>query len=113
MTKARSDPTGQQKGIPAVRGAPGNRSSPLPRPFACQACRTGTSPAFLSARSEGEKIMSVRRLLIALNLAAAPAAVCAEPVAKDQLLKPPASAMHFVVVSSAGKHGDEWRWTLP
>src|SRR5687768_892567 len=28
MTKARSDPTGQQKGIPAVREAPGNRSLP-------------------------------------------------------------------------------------
>lgn len=26
---------------------------------------------------------------------------------------PPASADHFVIVSEAGKHGDEWRWTLP
>jgi imidazolonepropionase-like amidohydrolase len=57
--------------------------------------------------------MTVRRLLIALSLAAAPAAVFAAPVPKDQLMKPPANATHFVVVSSAGKHGDEWRWTLP
>ena len=26
---------------------------------------------------------------------------------------PPANAEHFVIVSEAGKHGDEWRWTLP
>ena len=28
-------------------------------------------------------------------------------------MKPPANATHYVVVSEAGKHGDEWRWTLP
>ncbi|WP_294124096.1 amidohydrolase family protein [Sphingomonas sp.] len=32
---------------------------------------------------------------------------------KEQLLVPPATAEHFVVVSEAGKHGDEWRWALP
>ena len=35
------------------------------------------------------------------------------PVAKEQLLKPPADSAHYVVVSDAGKHGDMWRWTLP
>ena len=34
------------------------------------------------------------------------------PVPKEQLLKPPADAEHFVVVSDAGKHGDMWRWRL-
>ncbi|MFL6766592.1 MAG: amidohydrolase, partial [Sphingomicrobium sp.] len=57
--------------------------------------------------------MSVRRALIALCLAVSPAALAAAPVPKDQLLQPPANADHFVVVSEAGKHGDEWRWRLP
>ncbi len=57
--------------------------------------------------------MPVRRALIALCLAVSPAALAAAPVPKEQLLKPPADADHFVVVSEAGKHGDEWRWTLP
>ena len=57
--------------------------------------------------------MSVRRALIALCLAVSPAALAAAPVPKDQLLKPPADADHFVIVSEAGMHGDEWRWTLP
>lgn len=35
------------------------------------------------------------------------------PVPKEQLLKPPANAEHFVVVSDSGKHGDMWRWALP
>ncbi|WP_118856785.1 amidohydrolase family protein [Sphingomonas mesophila] len=43
--------------------------------------------------------------------AAAP--VSGKPVPKDQLLKPPANAVHYVVVSDAGKHGDQWRWQLP
>ena len=57
--------------------------------------------------------MSVCRLLIALSLAVSPAALAAAPVPKEELLKPPADAEHFVVVSEAGKHGDEWRWKLP
>jgi hypothetical protein len=57
--------------------------------------------------------MSVRRALIALSLAVSPVALAAAPVPKDQLLKPPATAVHYVVVSMAGKHGDQWAWTLP
>ena len=57
--------------------------------------------------------MSVVRLIAALCLAAAPAALFAAPVAKEKLRKPPASAAHYLVVSDAGKHGDMWRWTLP
>jgi hypothetical protein len=41
------------------------------------------------------------------------AAVAGAPTPKEQLLKPPADAVHYVVVSDAGKHGDQWRWTLP
>ena len=71
--------------------------------------------------------MSIRRLGLALALTAAPvafapalahetvatAAAAGAPVPKDQLLKPPADATHYVVVSDAGKHGDQWRWQLP
>ena len=56
--------------------------------------------------------MSFRRLLIALSIAVSPAALSAAPVPKDQLMKPPADAAHYVVVSDAGKHGDMWRWTM-
>jgi imidazolonepropionase-like amidohydrolase len=62
-------------------------------------------------------------LVAALLTAVAPAAVQAhetpaaavqsKPVPKEQLLKPPADAVHYVVVSEAGKHGDQWRWQLP
>ena len=66
----------------------------------------------------------MRRLLLAALLSAAPlalvpasahitAAAMGTPVPKDQLLKPPADAVHYVVVSEAGKHGDQWRWQLP
>src|SRR4051794_27132447 len=61
----------------------------------------------------GSRLMSVRRALIALCVAVSPAALAAAPTPKDQLLQPPANADHFVVVSEAGRHGDEWRWTLP
>ena len=46
-------------------------------------------------------------------LAGVPALVVAAPMPKDQLLKPPADATHYLVVSDAGKHGDMWRWQLP
>jgi hypothetical protein len=32
-------------------------------------------------------------------------------VIKEQLLVPPSTATHYVVVSDAAKHGDVWRWT--
>src|SRR4030095_4708086 len=53
----------------------------------------------------------MRRLVLAdLRTACATAAI-AEPTPKEQLLVPPADAAHFVIVSTAGKHGDEYRWT--
>lgn len=62
-------------------------------------------------------------LLLAALLTAAPqafvaanahetAAAPSKPVPKEQLLQPPADAVHYVVVSEAGKHGDQWRWPL-
>ncbi|WP_432770078.1 MAG: amidohydrolase family protein [Sphingopyxis sp.] len=49
---------------------------------------------------------------IAHEAPAAPAAA-SKPVPKEDLLKPPADAVKYVVVSEAGKHGDQWRWQLP
>lgn len=36
-----------------------------------------------------------------------------KPVPKEDLLKPPADAVRYVVVSEAGQHGSQWRWQLP
>jgi imidazolonepropionase-like amidohydrolase len=55
----------------------------------------------------------MRRTILAALLAACASAATAAPTPKEQLLVPPANAEHYVVVSEAGKHGDEWRWTLP
>jgi imidazolonepropionase-like amidohydrolase len=55
----------------------------------------------------------MRRLILAVLLAACAPAAFAEPTPKEQLLVPPKDAAHFVVVSTAGKHGDEYMWTMP
>jgi imidazolonepropionase-like amidohydrolase len=55
----------------------------------------------------------MRRRVFAALLAASASVAIAEPPAKEQLLVPPANAAHFVVVSTAGKHGDEYMWTMP
>ena len=61
-------------------------------------------------------------LFAALLISTAPASLLAHdeaaplaeaaPVPKEQLLNPPADAVHYVVISEAGKHGDQWRWQL-
>ena len=56
--------------------------------------------------------MSVRTIFAALLLAGTATATAA-PVPKEQLLVPPNDAAHYVVVSMAGKHGDQWVWTRP
>ena len=55
----------------------------------------------------------MRSILLAAFLATCASAAIADPTPKEQLLVPPANADHFVVVSTAGKHGDEYRWTMP
>ncbi|MGE5062456.1 MAG: amidohydrolase family protein [Myxococcales bacterium] len=55
----------------------------------------------------------MRRRILAALLAASATVAIAEPTPKDQLLVPPADATHYVVVSTAGKHGDEYMWTMP
>jgi len=48
-------------------------------------------------------------LLAGLVLALGSAAVAQVPVA--DLAKPPASATHYIIQSTGGKHGDSWIWT--
>jgi len=52
----------------------------------------------------------MRRSNLAALLAACASTAVAAPTPKDQLLVPPADAAHFVIVSTAGKHGDEYMW---
>lgn len=37
----------------------------------------------------------------------------AAPIAKEQLMSPPAGARHYTISSIAGKHGDVWSWPMP
>jgi imidazolonepropionase-like amidohydrolase len=55
----------------------------------------------------------MRRFVLAALLAASASIAIAEPTPKEQLLVPPSGAAHYVVVSTAGKHGDEYMWKLP
>ena len=56
----------------------------------------------------------MRRLLFATSaLLLSTAPLAAAPVPKEQLMTAPAGARHFTISSAAGKHGDNWAWTLP
>jgi hypothetical protein len=50
-----------------------------------------------------------RKLLLALGLTFVSAALAQVPAA--DLAKPPASATHYIIQSTGGKHGESWRWT--
>ena len=54
----------------------------------------------------------MRRLIFAALLCASVPALAA-PTPKEQLMKPPAGAHHYVLASDAAKHGDIWSWRLP
>ena len=53
------------------------------------------------------------RLAAIALLAGVSTTAFAAPVPKEQLMVPPKDAAHYVVASAAGKHGDQWVWTLP
>ena len=53
------------------------------------------------------------RFAALLLLAGVSTAAVSAPVPKEQLMVPPKYAAHYVVVSQAGKHGDQWVWTQP
>src|SRR5947209_6587146 len=69
--------------------------------------RASCHPLFI--QMEG---IHMRRVILAALLSACAAAAVAEPTPKEQLLVPPKDAAHFVVVSTAGKHGDEYMWKM-
>src|SRR4051812_4980142 len=52
------------------------------------------------------------RRLLAITLALSASTAWAQ-VPADQLAKPPADAEHFVIMSTAGKHGEASEWTAP
>ena len=54
----------------------------------------------------------IRKILLAGSLLALSPAVLAQ-VPVEQLAKPPANATHYVIESTAGKHGDSWIWSAP
>ena len=54
----------------------------------------------------------MRRTIFIALLAASASSVAIAQTPKEQLLSPPPGATHYVSVSSAGKHGDLWSWTL-
>jgi hypothetical protein len=51
----------------------------------------------------------MHRILVSIWLTAAVASAWAQ-VPEAGLAKPPASARHFVIQSTGGKHGDSWSW---
>ncbi len=54
----------------------------------------------------------LRKILAATVLVLASSIVLAQ-VKKEDLLKPPANATHYVIQSTGGKHGESWIWTAP
>ena len=51
----------------------------------------------------------MRAVLAGIGIALLSTSALAQ-VAKEQLEQPPASAQHFVIESTGGKHGDSWIW---
>src|SRR5712672_412310 len=54
-----------------------------------------------------------RQLRFALTVALLGSASTAAQVPVAELARPPSSARHFIIMSTGGKHGDSWAWTLP
>jgi hypothetical protein len=55
----------------------------------------------------------MRHVMLGTLLATAASIAGAAPILKEQLMVPPAGARHYVISSTAGKHGDVWSWTRP
>src|SRR4051812_12083523 len=54
----------------------------------------------------------MHRILVTVWLTAAVASAIAQ-VPQADLAKPPATARHFIIQSTGGKHGDSWSWIAP
>jgi hypothetical protein len=57
--------------------------------------------------------MRITIFLAVLLLANADAGIAAAQTSVSNLAKPPAAAVHFTILSTAGKHGESTRWTTP
>jgi imidazolonepropionase-like amidohydrolase len=55
----------------------------------------------------------MRRSILVAVLTTCASVALAAPATKEQLMQPPATARHYLITSSAGKHGDIWAWTMP
>jgi hypothetical protein len=55
----------------------------------------------------------MRRSILAAVLTTCASVALAAPTPKEQLMQPPATARHYLITSTAGKHGDIWAWTTP
>lgn len=59
-------------------------------------------------------LLGASTMALVLGLPVAAATTAGAPASsKPELLTPPPGARHFTISSSAGKHGDNWSWTLP
>src|SRR6478609_5449544 len=56
---------------------------------------------------------SPRRQVIVLALCAALTSVVAGQTPVQDLAKPPATARHFIIQSTGGRHGESWMWDAP
>ncbi len=65
----------------------------------------------LYAETVMSTLMHTPRLLFASTFVAISAARAETPVA--DLVKPPANALHLIISSTGGKHGDSWIWRGP
>ena len=54
-----------------------------------------------------------RRHVIVLGLCAALTSVVAGQTPVQDLAKPPATARHFIIQSTGGRHGESWMWDTP
>jgi len=54
-----------------------------------------------------------KTIVLAVLLLAHAEATIAAPASVASLAKPPAAALHFTILSTAGRHGESMRWTTP
>src|ERR1700721_3562430 len=77
------------------------------------------NPCCPNSPADGEWLMilskgkEMRSLLLGPLFAAIATLAVAAPMPKEQLSTPTADARHYVISSTAGKHGDVWSWTRP
>jgi imidazolonepropionase-like amidohydrolase len=55
----------------------------------------------------------MRRSILAAVLTTCASVVLAAPAPKEQLMTAPTTARHYLISSTAGKHGDIWSWKMP